>query len=37
MITAEYAASYELAPARLDEATLELAKQLAPEHLSPPS
>jgi lipoate-protein ligase A len=31
----EYAARYELEEARLDERTLELARRLAPEHLSP--
>lgn len=35
VITAEYAALYELEPAELDEDTLELARRLAPEHLSP--
>ena len=35
-IEAEYAALYELVPAELDEATLELARSLAPEHLAPP-
>jgi len=34
-IEAEYAALYELEPAELDEATLELARSLAPEHLAP--
>ena len=34
-IEAEYAALYELVPADLDEQTLELARSLAPEHLSP--
>ena len=36
-IEAEYAALYDLVPAELDDATLELARSLAPEHLSPPS
>jgi len=34
-IEAEYAALYELVPAEVDEQTLELARALAPEHLSP--
>ena len=34
-IEAEYAALYDLVPAELDDATLELARSLAPEHLSP--
>jgi hypothetical protein len=34
-IEAEYGALYELVPADLDEQTLELARSLAPEHLSP--
>ena len=32
-IEAEYAALYDLVPAELDDATLELAHSLAPEHL----
>ena len=34
-IEAEYAALYDLVPADLDDQTLELARALAPEHLSP--
>ena len=34
-IVDEYAARYDLVPAGLDERTLELARRLAPEHLSP--
>lgn len=33
-IEAEYSASYELAPAELDDDTLALARRLAPEHVS---
>ncbi|HYI37337.1 MAG TPA: hypothetical protein VEX39_12055 [Thermoleophilaceae bacterium] len=36
-IEAQYAELYDLVPAELDDATLELARSLAPEHLSPPS
>lgn len=36
-ITAEYRDSYELVATELDDATLGLARRLAPEHLSPPS
>lgn len=36
-IEAEYAVLYDLVPADLDGDTLELARSLAPEHLSPPS
>ena len=35
-IEAEYAALYELVPTELDDETLDLARSLAPEHLSPP-
>jgi len=32
---AEYRERYDLEPATLDDATLDLARRLAPEHLSP--
>ncbi len=37
VVLAEYGERYELEPAELDPATLELARRLAPEHLSPAS